>query len=307
MIPSWPKLMGVLNITPNSFSDGGLYSSLENCTKKMAEILSSEVNYLDVGAESTAPFNKPCTEEIEKKRVEDILIPSLLQLSLRDDCSDFFSGGTLSLDTYRPEIFSFVVRQLSPRFPHLKFLWNDVSGIIDEKTLTVLRENPESDYVYCHNLAPTREQTSFHKDFVASGGLTDFLDHLKAYFQRGLDFFKGHGLQERVYFDPCFGFSKTLKHNEYLLKNLPVLIDHFPKEMKWVIGVSKKSFLREAIKERRSSSQDWEAVEFLHTGFLSLWFAQLREHKLVMRVHNPNVFHGALKAHAMMDSLIGSK
>jgi dihydropteroate synthase len=180
-------------------------------------------------------------------------------------------------------------------------LWNDVSGIIDEKTIAVLREHPESDYVYCHNLAPTRAQTSFHKDFIAPGNLTDFLDHLKAYFQKGLDFFKKDDLQERVYFDPCFGFSKTLKHNEYLLKNLRALINHFPKEMKWVVGISKKSFLREAIKERRSSSQDWGPVEFLHTGFLSLWFAQLHDHKLVMRVHNPNVFHGALKAQAMMD------
>lgn len=298
MTPSWPKLMGVLNITPDSFSDGGSFASLENCSLKLSELLSFGPAILDVGAESTAPFNSPCSEEKEKGRFLDIFLPVFIEWGEKNQKHPFFLKGTLSIDTYKPEVFSFVVGKLKPHFPYLKFIWNDVSGVLDKEALRILEKDPKVSYVFCHNLAPMRKDSSHHMSYAFEGGQQAFLEHLKSYFQEGLDYFGE--FKERIFLDPCFGFSKTLQQNDFLIQKLPLFIRSFPRETPWVIGVSKKSFLQNAVREYRQSPKDWAPVECLHTGLLSLWFERLKGYRLAMRVHNPSVFYGALKAQTMV-------
>ncbi len=291
-------LMGVLNITPNSFSDGGQYNQKESCFSKINDLLSQQVSYLDCGAESTAPFNEACTLKDECQRFEEILFPALIKLSKGYEHQVFFDSGTLSIDTYRPETFHFVASFIRSKWPTLKLIWNDVSGILDSETLSILNSFSHCDYVYCHNLAPTRNKVQNHKEYSYNGpDLEDsFIDHLYDYFNQGLDFFNKEGLTPRVVFDPCFGFSKTMMQNKVLLSHLTSLIGRFPVEVRWLIGVSRKSFLQDAVKGYRRGAQDWSVVESLHCGLLSLWFQKLREYTLIFRVHEPHVFHGALQA-----------
>ena len=292
--------MGVLNITPNSFSDGGKYNQKESCFSKAGDLLSQGVSYLDCGAESTAPFNESCGPEEECKRFEEVLFPALKRLSKGLNHQSFFETGTLSIDTYRPETFHFVSSFVRSNWPNLRLLWNDVSGVLDDESLYILKSFPRCDYVYCHNLAPQRDKTQDHKKyFYNDSDLEDrFMGHLHDYFNHGLDFFNKAGLAHRVFLDPCFGFSKTMIQNKVLLNNLVGLISRFPSKVKWLIGVSRKSFLQDSVKNHRKGPQDWDVVESLHCGLLSLWFQKLWDYTLIVRVHEPHVFHGALQASA---------
>ena len=102
MTPLWPKLMGVLNITPDSFSDGGSFASLENCSLKLSELLSFGPAILDVGAESTAPFNSPCSEEKEKGRFLDIFLPVFIEWGEKNQKHPFFLKGNKPIPSLLP-------------------------------------------------------------------------------------------------------------------------------------------------------------------------------------------------------------
>jgi len=291
-------LMGVLNVTPNSFSDGGQYDREAPCFSRVKDLLSQNVNYLDCGAESTAPFNEPCSFKEECNRFESILFPVLRKVSKDVNFRGFFELGTLSIDTYRPETFYFVANFIRGKWPHLKLLWNDVSGVLDDEVSLVLKSFSNCNYVYCHNLSPSRRETQNHKlhTFKSSPSESLFLDHLYEYFNEGLDFFSREKLLTRVILDPCFGFSKTMLQNKALLNHLVVLIRSFPKEIRWLIGISRKSFLQDSVEGYRKGPKNWDVVESLHCGLLSLWFQKLHDYTLIFRVHEPHVYYGALQA-----------
>ncbi len=297
-------LMGVLNITPNSFSDGGQYNHEDSCFSQVNSLLSQRVSYLDCGAESTAPFNKACSLKDECKRFEEILFPALLRLSKGGDFNHkaFFEEGTLSIDTYRPETFYFVADFIRTKWQGLRLLWNDVSGTLDDDTLYILKSFPRCEYVYCHNLAPERVETQNHKMYFYDGPDSEdgFIEHLYKYFCQGLEFFNKSDLAHRVILDPCFGFSKTMAQNKVLLNQLIGLVGRFSKEVRWLIGISRKSFLQDSVKGHRKDPKDWAVVESLHCGLLSLWFQKLWDNTLIFRVHEPHVYYGALQASSLL-------
>lgn len=169
-----------MNITPNSFSDGGEYD--------LSRLLQN-IDCWDIGAESTAPKNSPLTSDEEWARLEKYL-PELLQVPL------------LSLDTYHPET---IFRMSSLR---KNLIWNDVSGKFDEHVENFLSLDSTFQYVLCHNHAPTRELSGKHMDYV----LGTTLDSLTAFFLK----YK----HPRVIFDPCLGFSKTYEENWMILEHM---------------------------------------------------------------------------------------
>lgn len=202
------KRMGVMNITPNSFSDGGN-------SKKISDFDAFDI--IDVGAESTAPMNASIDFKEEWERLEAVL-PGLLSLS------------RLSLDTYHPEtIFKFAKRFKG------ELIWNDVSGKFDSDVENFLKLDQRYQYVYCHNLAPLREQSGQHMNYFSEYEGEAFLEELARFFLP----YK----REQIIFDPCLGFSKTYEQNWCVLENfsrLQKMVDH----TKWLIGFSRKSFLR---------------------------------------------------------------
>ena len=172
--------MGVMNITPDSFSDGGEF----NLSR-----LSLDIDAWDIGAESTAPMNASISADEEWARLEPHL-PSLLKVPV------------LSLDTYHPET---IFRMSSLRN---NLIWNDISGKFDEHVEQFLSLDKTFQYVLCHNLAPTRELSGRHMDYAT--GVT--LDSMKEYFWG-----RRH---PRVIFDPCLGFSKSYEENWMILENM---------------------------------------------------------------------------------------
>lgn len=213
--------MGVINLTPNSFSDGQEVNSLKSLEEKLQKL--SHIDILDFGAESTAPMNKAITAEEEIKRYGPYL--DLI----------FKSQKIISIDTYHPETIFFFQNEWVKRGLRNFLVWNDVSGKFDEDVERFLKRDERFHYVFCHNLAPTRELSSRHMDYLTDLRGDEFLEHLENFFKP----FTG----QKVILDPCLGFSKTYEQNWLTLENIPKLQESFSGS-RLLIGFSRKSFLR---------------------------------------------------------------
>lgn len=204
------KKMGVINITPNSFSDGGELSSAEKVLSRLTQF--GTVDAIDLGAESTAPMNASISWEEEWERIR-----TLVHLWKHLSCS-------LSFDTYHPEtIFKIIDVGFSGTL-----LWNDISGKFDESVREYLKLGEKFHYVFCHNRAPTRALSGRHMDYQGEINLEEYFSG------------KEH---PRVIFDPCLGFSKTYEQNWQILESFGDLQKKFVHN-RWLIGFSRKSFLR---------------------------------------------------------------
>lgn len=225
--------MGVMNITPNSFSDGGLYSSTNFAYKKFITLL-KWADVIDIGAESTAPFNDPVDINEEFSRFEKYFFPIFKKL---DD-----PKTTISIDTYRPELFYELYHVFKFYWPETNLIFNDVSGKIDADLINLLECDMKFDYIYSHNLCSTREKTSFHMNYCNEFTDNSFILSLVNYFNDAYK--KIEKMGKKVWIDPCFGFSKTRLQNQYLLKNFKSFLNQLDANFPVVYGVSRKSFLR---------------------------------------------------------------
>lgn len=211
------KRMGVINLTPDSFSDGGEVSP-QNFLQKIKSL--GPVEILDIGAESTAPMNESISWEAEWERMIPIM-PLLKGFQ-----------GHLSFDTYHPETVEEILRYYVNHGWDQDIVWNDVSGKFDGFVRDYLSLSPKFSYVLCHNLAPNRSLTGKHMDYVDPElTLEKIRDYLAPF------------AIPQVIFDPCLGFSKTYEQNWEILNRfneLQLMTGH----NRWVLGFSRKSFLR---------------------------------------------------------------
>ena len=207
--------MGVINITPNSFSDGGELSSADKILTRLTQF--GPIDAVDIGAESTAPMNQAISAEEEWERLK-VILPVIRSLNI-----------TIGLDTYHVETISQMVRWWKDQGLTQQLIWNDVSGKFDDAVKDYLKEGDQFHYVFCHNLALTRESTIKHMDHVSEN-----LD-LPSYF--------AGKAQPRVIFDPCLGFSKSYEQNWWILENFHEVQKTVGHD-RWLLGFSRKSFLR---------------------------------------------------------------
>lgn len=253
------KRMGVMNITPNSFSDGGELDTLAKIRSKLTSF--GLIHALDIGAESTAPKNDSIQWTEEWARWQ-LVLPLLENLSCH-----------LSADTYHPEtIFELVKIWKDQKIPY-ELYWNDVSGKFDDHVRDFLKEGNRFHYIYCHNRAPTRELSGKHMDYVTKdeGHLEEELE----------DFFRPH-LHERVIFDPCLGFSKTYDENWYLLNKFAEF-QKLIKHERWLLGLSRKSFLR-----KKFQTEDKGELDKIHNSILKELLPMCRG-ELWIRTHRPDL------------------
>lgn len=222
--------MGVLNITPNSFSDGDENLSLLDVENKLNKLI-SWANIIDIGAESTAPFNRAIDSSVELKRFDQFLVPILEKMSDPET--------VVSIDTYKIDVFDFVARKIKDYWPKSDLVFNDVSGKIDDVLMNYLTSSElDFSYVFCHNLCPARDESSNHMNHCEDN-LS--IEMVKDFFSTGLN--KLTKSKRKIILDPCFGFSKTREQNHMLIKRMPFLLDYFL-DHDFIFGVSKKSFMR---------------------------------------------------------------
>lgn len=267
------KTMGVMNITPNSFSDGNQLFSVSAVTEKLKTFKKHSVDVVDLGFESTAPMNQPITLNQELERMNSFFqqAPELLMLF-----------PVLSVDTYRYETALEFSRLLKGRSFLGKIVWNDVSGIKDGLALEWLQQDSNHHYVYCHNLSPRRESGANHMAYVQSSDI-----NYKSYFEQATQYFKDFD-QDRVWFDPTPGFSKSYEQNLVLVSQFKHLIDSFGPHRPWVVALSRKRFLRQLVEELTGNSDQeylFKKSEFFHLLYIQM--LRSLNNPLYFRIHDP--------------------
>ncbi len=278
------KCMGVVNATPNSFSDASKFSSSSYFQNFLDSLYSHhksrELSCLDIGAESSAPFNDPISDEEEIDRLRTFLDDNFESLK-EVDC--------ISIDTYKVETMSYFLTHYSSKF-RAKIIWNDISG--DYKTaLNLLIQYKNLDYVVSHNLAPKRELSSDHMNYLC----TDINLNVCEFFNLALTFFKRNGVDpKRIILDPTFGFSKTKEQNFELITELCFTDTYHRIHDRWLFGLSKKSFLQ-SLSPSKSRENKLITSEFSHSALISHLMRSFSGHEVFFRVHDPLVFWNILE------------
>ena len=270
------KMMGVINVTPDSFSDGDQYNRPAAFKEKLTNLL-NWADWVDIGAESTAPFNSAISAQQELDRLNKNFIPYLSLLE----------GREVSLDTYKLEVFR-EVYQYAKKFD-IQLVFNDVSGELDEEVIDFLKAS-QVKYVFSHNLAPSREQTSDHMNFISPGKGEEFIDHMVRYFKLGIQRLEGC----RFIIDPCFGFSKTREQNHDLLRHFNTFLLQIPYEIPCLIGISRKSFMRFPADLDIKVDPGRIRVEHMHSNVLVHLLRHKLKRKFIIRTHEPHPVQSAL-------------
>ncbi len=219
--PFHPRIMGILNITPNSFSDGGMFLTPEKALQRAEEMIHQGADIIDIGAESTAPGNDPISAEEEWNRLQNIL-PILLQKNI-----------PLSLDTKKADI--------AEKFFILggKIL-NDVSGLLyeEDKKIALLKKYPETKVICMFS-----RNVKLLPDFLP-GEEKKIWEEILPFFTNRICLCASHGiLPERIIIDPGMGgfVSQNPEVSFEILRDLSRLkIFKTP----ILVGTSRKSFLK---------------------------------------------------------------
>lgn len=211
-------VMGILNVTPDSFADGGRHFSIEDALNRARQMITESVDIIDVGGESTKPGADRVSESEEEARV----IPVITELAKL--------GTPISIDTTRASIAAKAIA-LGAAYV------NDVSGgLADPKMYSVIANNPAVQYIIMHWRAhsKTMQEHATYKDVVKEVK-EELEERINSAIEAGVN-------PEQIIIDPGIGFSKLAEHNWELLRNIDRLaLLGYP----ILIGASRKRFLGE--------------------------------------------------------------
>lgn len=225
-------LMGVINVTPDSFSDGGEYKSVGAACQQAAHFVQSGADLLDIGGESTRPNALPVDAEQELARVIPV-IRGIRQQGLEIP---------ISIDTTKAVVAASAVRAGAD-------MVNDVSGgVLDPAMLsTVARLGVPIALMHMRGNPATMQQLTDYQDVVTEVG--DFLAaRVEAARQQGIE-------RANIIIDPGIGFAKTYGQNIELLRNLDCLRQRL--DLPLLIGVSRKSFIGQILGQPVPQQRVW--------------------------------------------------
>lgn len=211
---SRPQIMGILNVTPDSFSDGGRFNTVDNALRHTEKMLTEGADMIDIGAESTRPGAALVDEATELSR----LLPVIEAINDRFDCC-------LSIDTNKPS----VMREVLARGVAMI---NDVRGFCAKGAFEAVADSRAAICImHMQGLPDSMQDNPNYRDVV--GEVTQFLI-------AQADKAKRAGISaDRITIDPGFGFGKTPAQNMLLLKHTDLLSAHYPV----LFGLSRKSTL----------------------------------------------------------------
>jgi dihydropteroate synthase len=243
-----PLLMGILNSTPDSFFDGGLYTSEVKWLQKTADMIEAGADIIDIGAYSTRPGAVNITEEEELER----LIPVIISIRRH------FPEQIISVDSFRASVVERAVAEGAD-------IINDISGgTIDNEMFPVVARL-QVPYILMHiKGTPQNMQLAPSYENVVAEVNAYFEERTKLLHE--LDFFK-------IIIDPGFGFGKTLEHNFELFNNL----DKFQSfNAPLLVGISRKSMIHKVL--NISSKEALNGTTILNTLALTKGASILRVH-----------------------------
>lgn len=210
------KIMGILNVTPDSCYDGGRYFSLDMALSRALQMIDEGVDIIDIGGESTRPGAEPVSEEEELRRV----IPVIKAIRAK-------SSIPLSIDTMKPrvaeEAASFGITMI-----------NDVTGFENPNMIEIAkRHQTEICVMHMQGMPENMQDSPCYKEGI--------IDYLMIWFRKKIDQLLAFGIgKEKIFLDPGIGFGKTVVDNVKILQNVPTLLKlGYP----ILLGLSRKSFL----------------------------------------------------------------
>ncbi len=261
-------IMGIVNVTPDSFSDGGRFNDTGRAVEHALQLVTEGADILDIGGESTRPGAEPVEEAEELRRVLPVI------RAVRSA-----TKALISIDTMKASVARAAIDAGAD-------IINDVTGLRADAAMPRLAADTNVGIVVMHmtGTPQTMQSNPQYEDVVAE---------VRAYFEKRLQLMEHEGIAaERVVLDPGFGFAKTLEHNLTLLRELSQLSTLRP----LLIGISRKSTIAKVIGSDAMDDRYWPTVALT---------AHAREHGArIVRVHDVKPNREALR---MMESVLGTQ
>lgn len=253
------QVMGILNLTPDSFSDGGQFNRLESALKQTEAMIQAGADIIDLGGESTRPGALEVSVDEELARVMPVLTAIRERFAI-----------PISVDTSKPEVMQAALQQQVE-------LINDVRALQEPGALAVCANSPA---LVC--LMHMQGQPSMMQH---APQYVDIVQEVADFFQARINACTQAGIaRERLILDPGFGFGKNLEHNLTLFKHLPAFQGF---DLPVLVGVSRKGMIGALLNGR-------PAAERLHGSVAAAVIAAVKGAKIV-RVHDVAATVDALK------------
>jgi dihydropteroate synthase len=256
-------VMGILNTTPDSFSDGGRFASLEFAVSRAEEMISEGVDMIDIGGESTRPGAPAVSIEQELSRV----MPVLYALQ--------GMGKPLSVDTYKPQVMREAILAGADMI-------NDINGFRAPGALAAVAD---SDCGLC-----VMHMQGTPQDMQHSPEYGDVVAEVIAFLRERVDAMLAFGIErERICIDPGFGFGKTVEHNFALLRNIGRMQQEL--DLPVLAGLSRKSMIGavtgKPVEQRLAGNLGGALAAIAHGARI------VRVHDVVETVDAVKVWHAA--------------
>ncbi len=242
--------MGILNVTPDSFSDGGIYTDPNRSMDRIHLMLKYGAGIIDIGGESTRPGSNPVSEKEELERVIPLLKKAV----------SVFPKATFSVDTTKNEVAKQALTAGAS-------IINDVSGLQKEPRFAALCADFEATYVLMHSQGDPKNMQDNPK-------YDDVVEDIISFFENRLATLKEKGVH-KIILDPGIGFGKNVEHNLRLIAHL----HRFQKfGLPVMIGASRKFMIGEILDQRPTDDR--------LAGTIALHYHALTKGAKILRVHD---------------------
>lgn len=244
-----PKVMGILNVTPDSFFDGGKYKDESSILQQVEKMLFQGATFIDIGAYSSRPGALEVDEATELQRITPI-VTLILQ---------HFPDTILSIDTFRSNVAKACIERGAA-------IINDISAGVQDKNMLSTIAELKVPYIMMH-------MRGTPQNMQQKTGYEDILKEILFFFSERLAAAKALGITDMI-IDPGFGFAKNLKQNYELLNHMEVLnvIEH-----PLLAGISRKSMIYKTLNT---------TAEHALNGTTALHMVCLQKGAKILRVHD---------------------
>jgi dihydropteroate synthase len=253
-----PLVMGILNITPDSFSDGGMYLDSNAALKRADKMIEEGVDIIDIGGESTRPGSETVSADEELKRITPI-IEGIKKIS----------DIAISIDTYKPEVMKEVIDMDIAMI-------NDIYALQKPNAIDMIKKsNVGVCIMHMQGTPKTMQLNPTYKNVVSE---------VISFLEERANLIVNEGINKsRIILDPGFGFGKTLEHNIDLLQN----IESFQSlNLPILVGLSRKSFIRKILNGDHDDHL---------SGSISAAILSVLKGAKILRVHDIKETQSALK------------
>ena len=267
-----PIVMGILNVTPDSFSDGGNFFSAQSALEHAERMIADGADIIDIGGESTRPGATPVREQEERRRVRPLV------RTLRKEYPDI----PISIDTTKAAVAEEALDAGAD-------IINDVSAMRLDPAMAQVAGRTGCGVILMHSRGGVEEMATYayaRYGDVAGEVMDELNSQLLVAEEAGVD-------RKSVVIDPGFGFSKKREHSIALLRDL---VKFVAMDAPVMVGVSRKRFVREALTARSGSDSSTAPLEDRDAATVAVNLIALERGAILFRVHNVRANRPALDA-----------